>query len=239
MVKHTSERLSWYSCDDLRVQIEHLSGPQYIPGDILTVRILTWDEKIAKDDDDENWVDPGAPSGGKGRPSHGNYNDDSEGEEDTQGGEKGPGKANSTKNGKGKGKGNAMEVGRGYGKGHSNGKRIVKQTAGGDDISCAVPLQWQKEMYVAYRNTEGELNREYFEPEPEPTVSIPSDDDTDLTEESDSKYGNEHYSDVDMRMEDEVDAQDGVDLDSDVDMEKDGYNEEEHNQEEEDEEEEN
>jgi len=53
-------------------------------------------------------------------------------------------------------------------------------------------------------------------------VSICSDDDTDSTE-SDGEYYLEHDTDVDMRMEDKVDAPDGVDLDADVDMELDGY----------------
>jgi hypothetical protein len=74
--------------------------------------------KIDKDDDDKNWADPGAPSGGKCRPGHDNDNADSEGEEDTQGGEKGTGKGKGTKDGKGKGKGK--------GKANGKGKGIVK-----------------------------------------------------------------------------------------------------------------
>jgi len=41
-----------------------------------------------------------------------------------------------TKDGKGKGKGNGK--GKGKGKGNGNGQGIVKQTPGGDDISCGV-----------------------------------------------------------------------------------------------------
>jgi len=57
-------------------------------------------------------------------------------------------------------------------------------------------------------------------------MSISRDDDTDSTE-SDGKFDSEHYPDVDMRMEDNVDALDGIDLDGDVDMERDGEEEEE------------
>jgi hypothetical protein len=48
-------------------------------------------------------------------------------------------------------------------------------------------------------------------------VSISSDDDTDFTE-LDGEYGSELDPDVDMRMEDDVDAPDSVDLDGDVHM---------------------
>jgi len=69
-------------------------------------------------------------------------------------------------------------------------------------------------------------------------VSISSYDDTSSTKELDGAYDSEHESDVDMRMEDDVDAPDGIDLDSDLDMESDGHNEEEEDVEEQDEEEE-
>jgi hypothetical protein len=115
-VKRTGERFSWYGSDDLRAKIEPPSCRQYKPGDFLAVRPLNWDEIIDEDDDDENWADPGAPSGGRSRPGDDNDNDDGEGEEDTQGGEKGTGKGKGTKDGKGKGKG----------KGKGNGKGIVK-----------------------------------------------------------------------------------------------------------------
>jgi hypothetical protein len=117
-VKRTGERFSWYGSDDLRAKIEPPSCRQYKPGDFLAVRPLNWDEIIDEDDDDENWADPGAPSGGRSRPGDDNDNDDGEGEEDTQGGEKGTGKGKGTKDGKGKGKGK--------GKGNSKGKGIVK-----------------------------------------------------------------------------------------------------------------
>jgi len=129
--------------------IEPPSCRQYKPGDFLTIRPLNWDEIINEDDDDENWVDPGAPSGGRSRPSDGNDNDDSEGEEDMQGGEKGTRKGKGTKDGKRKGKGKATEKGKGKGIANGNGKGIVKQTPGGDNISHAIAVQLQKEMYEA------------------------------------------------------------------------------------------
>jgi len=147
IVKRTAERFFWYGSVDLRAKIEPPSCRQYKPGDFLAVRPPNWDDIIDEDDDDENWADPGAPSGGRSRPGNGNDNDDGEGEEDTQGGEKGTGKGKGTKDGKGKGKGK--------GKGNGKGNGIVKQTPGGDDISRAVALQLQKEMYEADLDMEG------------------------------------------------------------------------------------
>jgi len=72
-----------------------------------------------------------------------------------QGGEKGTGKGKGTKDGKGKGKGKATEERKGKGKGNGKGKGIVKQTPGEDDISRAVAVQLQKEMYEADSDTEG------------------------------------------------------------------------------------
>jgi hypothetical protein len=146
-VKRTGERFSWYGSDDLRAKIEPPSCRQYKPGDFLAIRPLNWDEMIDEDDDDENWADPGAPSGGRSRPGDGHDNDNGEGKEDTQGGEKGTGNGKETKDGKGKGKG--------QGKRNGKGKGIVKQTPGGDDISRAVALQLQKERYQADLGTEG------------------------------------------------------------------------------------
>jgi len=126
-VKRTGERFSWYRSDDLRAKIESPSCRQYKPGDFLAVRPLNWDEIIDKDDDDDNWADRGAPSGGRSRPGDGNDNDDGESEEDTQGGEKGTRKGKGTKDGKGKGK--VTEDGKGKrkgnGKGNGKGKGIV------------------------------------------------------------------------------------------------------------------
>jgi hypothetical protein len=89
-----------------------------MPGDFLAVRRLNWDERIDEDEDDENWADPGAPSGGRSCLGDDNDNDDGEGEEDTQGGENKTGKGKGTKVGKGTGKGK--------GKGNSKWKGIVK-----------------------------------------------------------------------------------------------------------------
>ena len=69
-------------------------------------------------------------------------------------------------------------------------------------------------------------------------MSISSDDETDTTEESYIEYDSELDSDVDMRMEHDVDAPDGVDSDGDADMVTDGDDEEEEDEQEEDEEEE-
>jgi hypothetical protein len=56
-------------------------------------------------------------------------------------------------------------------------------------------------------------------------MSISSDDENDSTE-SDAEFDSEHDSDVDMRMEDDLDAPDSVDLEGDVDMERDTDDEE-------------
>ena len=147
-VERTGEHFSWYGSNNLRSKIELPSCRQYKPGDFLAIGPLNWDEIIDENDDDEYWVDPGAPSGGGSRPGDDNDNDHSDGEEHTQGGEKGTGKENGTKVGNGKGKG------KGKGNGKRKGKGIVKQTPVGDDISRAVALQLQKEMSEADLETE-------------------------------------------------------------------------------------
>jgi len=152
-VKPTGKHFSLYCSDDPRAKIEPPSCQQYKPGDFLAVWPLNWDEQIDDEDDDEIWADSGAPSSVSSRPGDGNDNDNGEGEADTQGGEKWTGKGNGTKDGHGKGK--VTEDWKGNGKGHGKGKGIVKQTTGGDDISCAVTLQLQKEMYEADWDTEG------------------------------------------------------------------------------------
>ena len=121
-VKRTGEHFSWYGSDNLRANIEQPSCRQYKPGDFLAIRPLNWNEIIDEDDDDENWADPGASSSGWSRPSHDTHNDDGEGEEDMQGGEKGTGKGKGTKNVKRKG--NATEDQKGKGRGM--GRETVK-----------------------------------------------------------------------------------------------------------------
>jgi len=143
-VKRTSERFSYYGSDHLRAKVEPQSCRQYKPGGFMAIRPLNWDEIIDEDDENNNWADPGTPSGGRSCHGDGNDNDDSEGEEDTQGGEKGTRKGKGTKDGKGKGKGKVTEEGKGKGKGHGTGKGFVKQTPGGDDISGAVAVQLEK-----------------------------------------------------------------------------------------------
>jgi len=219
-VKPTGEGFSWSGIDDHRAKIEAPSCWQYKPGDFRAVRRLNWDDINDENDDDESWADSGGPSEGKRHPGDGNDNDDSEGEEDMQGGEKSRGKGKGTKDGMGTRKGKA--TGDGNGKGNSKGKGIVKQTPGGDDISRAIALQLQKEMYEADSDQEGWPERVYLEPEASPTVSISSDGDSDSTQESDSEVDSELDPHVNISMEDEVDAEDGVDSDRDVDMERDG-----------------
>jgi len=107
-----------YGNDDLRAKIELPSCWQYIPGDFLAVSPLNCDEIIDEDDDDDNWEDPGAPSGGRSRRGDGYDNDDREGQEDTRGGEQVTRKAKETNDGTGKGKG--ME------KGNSKEKGMLK-----------------------------------------------------------------------------------------------------------------
>ena len=62
-----------------------------------------------------------------------------------------------TKDGMGRRKSIEDENEKGNGKGNGNGKRkdIVKLTPWGDDISHAVALQLQKEMYEADSDNEG------------------------------------------------------------------------------------
>jgi hypothetical protein len=67
-------------------------------------------------------------------------------------------------------------------------------------------------------------------------MSISSEDDTESTE-SDGKYDSELDPNVDMRMDDDVDAPDGIELEGDVDIERDSDNDEEDDEEKEDEEE--
>jgi len=137
-VKRTGKCFSWYSCDDLRAKIEPPSCSQYKLGDFLAVRPLNWDEIIDEDDDDENWVDPGVLSVGMGHHRDGNDNDDSEGEEDTQGGEKGTWKGKGKKNGKGKGKWTATEEGKRRGRETVKGKVLLNKPQ--EEMISLMPL---------------------------------------------------------------------------------------------------
>jgi hypothetical protein len=67
MVKRTGEHFYWYGSDDLRAKIEPTSCLLYEPGEILAVGPPNWDEIIDQDDEDDNWADPGEPSGGRCR----------------------------------------------------------------------------------------------------------------------------------------------------------------------------
>ena len=66
-------------------------------------------------------------------------------------------------------------------------------------------------------------------------MSISSDDDSNTPEASDGEYDSEYHSHVDMRREDDVDAQCGVDFHGNVDMERDGDDEDREDEDEEDE----
>jgi len=226
-VKRTDERFSSSGSDDLRAKIEPPSCRQYKPGHFMAVRPLNWDEIINEDIDDHNWANAGAPTSGRCCPGDSNDNHDGNGEENTQGGETGTEKGKGIQDGKGKWKATKNRKGKdvGNGKGNGKGNGIVQQTTGGDDISCAVAWQLQKEMSEPDLDTKGWLDRVYLQPEALPVMSLSSDDGTDSTE-LDSQYDSERESDVDMHMEDDVDALDGIDLDGDVDMEKDGEDKE-------------
>jgi hypothetical protein len=135
-IQRTGVHFCGYGSNNLRVKIELPSCWQYKPGDSLAVTPLNWDGIIDEGDDDDNWADPGAPSGGRSLLGDGNENDDCKSEEDKLGGEKGTGNWKGTKDGKVKGK--ATEDGKGKGKGkgtgHGKGKGIAMHTTGGDDI---------------------------------------------------------------------------------------------------------
>jgi len=77
---------------------------EYKPGEFLTARPLKLDEKINKDEYDENWAYPRVLSGGSSCLADSNGPDDSEDEEDMYGSVKRTGKEKVRNNGKGKGK---------------------------------------------------------------------------------------------------------------------------------------
>jgi len=227
--QRTSEGFSGYGSHDLRVKIEQPCWRQYKPRNFIAVILRYWGEMMDEDDDDMNWTDAGAPSGG-------NNIDDSHSEKQTQGSGKGTGKGKGTKDGKGQGKEKAMKEGKGKGMGNCTGKGIVGKTPGRDDISRAFALQLQKRMYDAHWDMEGYLERVYLELGILPAVWIFWDNGSDSTKKSDSEYYSEHDSDLNMPMEDVVDTQDGFELDGDVDMERDGDKKEEEDEEQEEEE---
>jgi hypothetical protein len=112
---------------------------------------------MEEQDDEGRSADLRAPSGGRNSPSHGNFNDTCEVEEDTEGGEKATSKGKGMQNGNGKGKVTEDGKGKVKGKGKENRKWkcIGKQTTGGDEIYCAVVLQLQQETYEGDLDTEG------------------------------------------------------------------------------------
>jgi hypothetical protein len=64
---------------------------------------MKWDEILDKDDDDDYWVDPAAPTGGRRHRGDGNDNVDGESEEHTHGSEKRTGKGKGARDEKWKG----------------------------------------------------------------------------------------------------------------------------------------
>jgi hypothetical protein len=76
----------------------------------MAIRRLNSDDIIDEDDDDGNWADLRAPSGGRSHPGDENDNYDGKGEEDTQGGEKGTGKGKEQRMGRGKGRGRGRKT---------------------------------------------------------------------------------------------------------------------------------
>jgi len=137
-VKHTGKRISWYGSNDPRATTDPPRCRLYKPDNFLAMRPLNWDEIIEEEDDDENKVDPGAPSGGWSGPGNGNDNDDGKGEEHMQGGDNGTGKVMGTKDGKGKGKATEDGKGKGEGKGKGNGKVLFNKLHG--EMISLVPL---------------------------------------------------------------------------------------------------
>jgi len=71
------------------------------------------------------------------------------------GGERGTGKGKGTQGARAKEKGKAIDEDKGNGKGNGKWKGIVKHTPEGDDISCAIAFQLQKEMDEADIDMEG------------------------------------------------------------------------------------
>lgn len=55
-----------------------------IHANYMAIRPLNWDEINNNDDDDVNWADPAAPTGGRSHPGNANHNYHSEGKDDRQ-----------------------------------------------------------------------------------------------------------------------------------------------------------
>ena len=82
-------------------------------------------------------------------------------------------------------------------------------------------------MYKTDSDKLGSIVQVYFSPEGSPTVSICPDDVTDSAEESECEDDSEYNSDVDICMEDNMEATDGIDLDGHVNIERDSDDEDE------------
>ena len=129
-----------------------------------------------------NCAGPEGPSGTNWYPADWNFNENGEGEDDTQDSEV------ATRQGKGRldGTGNGMERDNEKGNGKENGKAkvIVTNTPRRQGISRARGLQLHKTLYEVDSDTQGCPEREYYKPEESPTMSISWDDDCDSTVES-------------------------------------------------------
>jgi hypothetical protein len=75
----------------------------------------------------------------------------------------------------------------GKGKGNAQGKGIVEQSPGGDDVTRDMAWQLQNDTSEAVLDSETKLELVYLELEASPTVSISSDDGIQCTE-LDSEY---------------------------------------------------
>jgi hypothetical protein len=131
------------------------------------------------------------PSGGRAHPGDGNDSDDGDGEEDTQGEENGTGKRNRTNIRREKE--NVTEI--------AKGKCTVKHTPAGDDISRAVAMQLQRELYGADSHIVKQQGRVFFELKVSPAMSISQDDGEDDEEELDEDKEEEVVVDEDNGKE--------------------------------------
>jgi len=184
-VQPRGEHFTQYGCNDHRAKSEPPSYQQYKPGNFLAVVPQNWSERIDEDDDADKWRDPGLLRDGRSLPGDGNDNDDSEGEEDTQGCENvpwkgkgiqdGKGKGNEMEDGKGKGmgKGKANKEGKGKGKRKGKGKGLVKLSPVGDDISCAIAFQSGRKCMRQTRTRRANESRFILYPKHRPPGEFP------------------------------------------------------------------
>jgi len=135
-----------------------------------------------------------------------------EGETDGNCGQEGEGERNREREGEGEREWEREQEREWHCYTHSRGRKLAER--------------WNGYREQGEWDMEGWLERVYLQQEVSPAVSISSDDDTDSNDESEGEYVLEQYSDVVMRMQDDVDPPGGVDSDGDVDMERVGDNQE-------------